>query len=335
MQQQWWAIMEAMAGAGLLRKMVTIASTDPAKAGFKNQFLNLLEAENSPDSQDKVDTQPKPEQPATQETLENLIFGQQRDTRLPFAFFERARTTARSVARLAVPRIFGGVADGKFAYGTGWIIAPGILITNHHVIAARAKHEPPAKPEDFEAQAQQVVARFDYFDKDTLTYLECKNAKLLAKQPQPNLDYALIEVAEAEKIADREPLHLVPVQPTLVRGTRMNIVQHPGEDPNPMRFAVRNNFYVSPGNKPSLLWYQTDTERGASGSPVCDDDWQVVALHHSAQPVPPQAVQTEEIDGEPEIVKVLNEAIKVHDILNDLPAEVKERIDKAQKTKQK
>jgi V8-like Glu-specific endopeptidase len=280
------------------------------------------------------DVQLRPEQPITDTTYEALVFGPQRDARVQFAFIQRAQDTARSIAQLTVPRIFDGVLDGKNGYGTGWIIAPGILITNHHVIDARDRRSPPeglgeqpAKPADFEAQAQRITARFDYHVEQVhSTYLECQNAKLLAANQQ--LDYAVVELEQTDKIADRKPMALVPSQLPLTRGMRVNIVQHPKG--GPLRYAIRNNFFVRPADKPAFLFYQTDTEPGASGSPVCNDDWQVVALHHASIKVPPERVPQEVLGGEPITVTLLNEAIQMHDILNDLPKDVKQRIIAAQ-----
>lgn len=272
------------------------------------------------------EVQPAPE-PVSPEVLEALVFGAQRDNRLPFAFVDKARQVARSVSRLTVGRIFNGVADGQAVYGTGWLIAPGIIITNHHVVNARFAGEADAKPADFAAQAGGIVARFDYHvEAGGAANLECKGGKLLAQSKA--LDYAIVELNEADKIADRVQLRVVPVQPTLLRGSRMNIVQHP--QGGPLRYAIRNNFFVSPGKAPALLWYQTDTEPGASGSPVCGDDWQVVALHHASVGVASTQVPQEVINGQPVQVKILNEAIKVRDILDSLPAEVKQRIEAAQ-----
>ncbi|MFY0531804.1 hypothetical protein [Nannocystis pusilla] len=50
-----------------------------------------------------------------------------------------------------------------------------------------------------------------------------------------------------------------------------------------MRIGLRNNFVVHGDS--NWLSYLTDTREGASGSPVCDDDWGVVALHRGHQPV--------------------------------------------------
>lgn len=280
------------------------------------------------------DVQPQPVQPVTNKTYESLVFGKQRDTRLQYSFIQQAQITASSVARLTVPRIFDGVSDGSGMYGTGWIIAPGILITNHHVIDARNTTPPPdglggehANPADFEAQAQTLIARFDYHaERKDSQYFECQNAKLLAANMQ--LDYAVIELEQADKIANREPIRLVSAQPALKRGARMNIVQHPKG--GPLRYAIRNNFFVRTANHPAFLFYQTDTEPGASGSPVCNDEWQVVALHHASASVPPDVVPQEVVDGKPLIVTVLNEAIQIHKILDDLPMDIRQSISVAQ-----
>jgi V8-like Glu-specific endopeptidase len=59
----------------------------------------------------------------------------------------------------------------------------------------------------------------------------------------------------------------------------VNIVQHPRGDPK--RVALRNNL-VSGADETSIRYF-TDTDVGSSGSPVCDDRWQVVAIHRGAQ----------------------------------------------------
>lgn len=296
------------------------ASSDVAETlnGLKRALAEFYGGEAQPT--------PAPLSPGEEEAL---IFGPQRDTRLPFAFVEGARTVALSIARLAVPRIFNGQQQDGLGFGTGWLIAPGLLITNHHVIECRSADEPPATPTDFRLQAEQVVARFDFYREQDLIAeprLECRGAHLLTSNKQ--LDYALLELIETSKIADREPLKLPQAQPALVRGNRLNIVQHPGG--GSLQYAIRNNFFVQMGHTNNFIRYQTDTERGASGSPVCDDGWQVLALHHASTPVSETQAPQEVIDGQPVTVTILNEAIAIHSILADLPQPVRQRILAAQ-----
>jgi endonuclease G, mitochondrial len=120
--------------------------------------------------------------------------------------------------RLPVPRLFDGLLDGV-TYGTGWLIAPGVVITNHHVIDARDKQqgEPDAAPADFRAQAEQVEAWFDHTQEIGGNPLKCNGVKLL--DSDKTLDYAIIELTEASKVADRSPLRLIRQAPALAPET--------------------------------------------------------------------------------------------------------------------
>lgn len=262
------------------------------------------------------EAQPAPA--ATKVSPEALIFGIQRDSRLSFQFIEGARRTASGVARLSVPKIVGGRKLDEVGYGTGWILAPGVLITNHHVIDNRGVGH--AAPEDFERQAEQVEAWFDFHSEGGES-LRLKGAKLLAHNV--DLDYAVIELT-GNDANDRTPLPVLRARPSLSFGSRVNIIQHPNG--GPLQLAVRNNFYVREGEEEHLLQYQTDTEPGASGSPVCDDRWNVVGLHHAFVNVPAQNVPQEVLQGQPVQVRMLNEAISLAAILADLPAGVRSRI---------
>ena len=92
------------------------------------------------------------------------------------AFLEAGHLASLAVARVCVPQVFDGVPrmNGdrpSLALGTGWLLAPGLLITNHHVVAARFSGEPPAKADDVQLQARGAQAWFDYVDKDGLAVL--------------------------------------------------------------------------------------------------------------------------------------------------------------------
>ena len=268
------------------------------------------------------DRQPEPSQPITDTVLEALVFGQQKDTRLPFLFIESAQSTARSVARLTVPQIINGKQIGG-VYGTGWLIAPGVLLTNSHVVEARDPNQTPATATDIEAQARGLVARFDYFsERGDAQYLECSGGVILARNRE--LDYALIELVDTMNIQDRATIPLIAKGSAMTRGSRINIVQHARG--GPLQYAIRNNFYVRESDANHFFLYQTDTEPGASGSPVLNDDWEVIGLHHASKAIRPEQVPQEVIDGQPITVTLLNEATKIHSILADLNQEVRERI---------
>ena len=74
------------------------------------------------------------------------------------------------------------------------------------------------------------------------------------------LDYALLRLADDASLADRQQVAVVRERPELARGTRLNIVQCPGG--GPLRYAIRNNFFVGLGQRPYQMRYLTDTLKG-------------------------------------------------------------------------
>jgi V8-like Glu-specific endopeptidase len=58
---------------------------------------------------------------------------------------------------------------------------------------------------------------------------------------------------------------------------RVNIIQHPSGGPK--QIAIYHNIVAYTDEK--RVQYLTDTLPGSSGSPVFDDQWRIVALHHS------------------------------------------------------
>lgn len=213
-------------------------------------------------------------QPTPDEVKEAVVH---QNDMLPLAFARKALQVSAAVAKIEVPRIEDGaaatIALGKpvIYLGTGWLVANGLLLTNHHVFNARKKGEAPALRADFEAQALASTVRFDYDDEQVLG--EVVQALELVAADE-TLDYALLRVASgtrravpmAEKLPAAPPGHVA---------AAVNIVQHPGGLPT--RLAIRNNLIA--GVSETDIRYFTDTEGGSSGAPVLSDEWHAVALH--------------------------------------------------------
>lgn len=199
-----------------------------------------------------------------------------------FGFLRGAELVGRGTARLKIEQIENAgprtYPSGKpvVAFGTGWLIGRRHLITNHHVIRARAKGEQPPSTSDFERQALGATVQFDY-DLEGVTGTIVPVASLCVADER--LDYAILELgADPERL----PLPFWPGRLDLPPGARMpvNIIQHPNGTAKQM--ALRNNLAVLLNDRD--LAYFTDTEEGSSGSAVCNDDWQVVALHKRTDP---------------------------------------------------
>jgi V8-like Glu-specific endopeptidase len=61
------------------------------------------------------------------------------------------------------------------------------------------------------------------------------------------------------------------------RDDRVAIIQHPGG--HLKKISMQNNFVAYADA--NVVQYTTSTLPGSSGSPVFDDDFQVIAIHHS------------------------------------------------------
>jgi endonuclease G len=205
-----------------------------------------------------------------------------RSDMLPFSFLATGARMGRSVARIQVPCFMDGkpvtLADGtpKRDVGTGWLLSADLIITNHHVINVR-DDDRIASASDLELQALGAVAQFDYESPDAKPVeVRIKAIEAFAPLDGP-LDYAILRLASPQP--DRPPLRLRRAAMALPDDVddypSLNIIQHP--QGGPKMVAFRNN-KIYRATDTDILYF-TDTQRGSSGSPVLDDDWQVAALH--------------------------------------------------------
>ncbi|KQX50792.1 MULTISPECIES: trypsin-like peptidase domain-containing protein [unclassified Streptomyces] len=205
------------------------------------------------------------------------------DDTVPYEFLHGGIRAGASVALLRIPPYESG-APLLPSYphgGTGWMIAPGLLITNHHVVMARSREagvRPYVSDEDLRLQVQMSRSRFDFVE-NAAAAPEATAGELAAWDAA--LDYAVVRLAPGQ---EPRPTLRVATRPLLVRERQrvpVNIIQHPGGLPK--RVALRNNL-VYRADEHDILYF-TDTRGGSSGSPVCLDDWTVVGLHRGTKKV--------------------------------------------------
>jgi endonuclease G len=229
-------------------------------------------------------------------------------------YLARGARAARAVARVCIRQPSGR----QVGYGTGFLIAPGVLITNHHVLP------------DISFGARSS-AEFEYeYDLDG-NQLGPVSFDLLPGQlfhSNAALDYTVVAVAArpengAQDLAAYGFLPLVAATGKVNEGEWLTVIQHP--DGHRKQVCVRENRFIK--RTGDVLWYSTDTLPGSSGSPVFSNDWYVVALHHSGVPQRDSTGAIQTIDGAPydqardgeERVKwIANEGIRVSRIVETL-----------------
>lgn len=228
-------------------------------------------------------------------------------------FLERGALVARTVLRIVI-RSGGGRILG---YGSGMMVGDGVLLTNNHVL-----------PNSDVARASYAEA---FYEKD----LEGDEARTRTFGMQPDklfytyepLDFSLVALSPRDRSGDFELASLgwTPLIGKLgkvLEGEWMTIVQHPKGERK--QLAVRENQLLK--CEPDVLWYSTDTLGGSSGSPVYNNDWLMVALHHSGVPETREG-RWQTVDGrdydpdrdnEDKIKWIANEGIRVSRILETL-----------------
>ncbi|MFF9019771.1 endonuclease [Streptomyces eurythermus] len=184
------------------------------------------------------------------------------------AFLEGGYLAARSIGRVAVRTPEGG------HYGTGFMVSPSLLLTNNHVLRS---------PEE----AGHAVVEFDFqagVDGRPLVPVTFRIDPHGFFATDRELDFTVVAVAERNqegaRLAGYGWLPLDGAQGKAIVGEFVNIIQHPNGEPK--QLALRENQIVDLLDR--FVHYVTDTAPGSSGSPVLNDQWEVVALHHSAVP---------------------------------------------------
>jgi hypothetical protein len=223
---------------------------------------------------------PVPPAAEIEELNEEIVY---EDDTVEYAFLHRGWQAGIAVARLRVPRFRDGKPAGAVGptLGTGWLVADELVMTNHHVVAARSRGElADVREDDLRRQGAQANVEFDVdFEDAGGTGTRCSGLVAWDRA----LDYAVLRL---ETPAGREPLRLRREPLSLGPAERMpvNIIQHPMGDSK--RVGLRNNLLTYASEHE--LRYLTDTRKGSSGSPVLDDAWRVVGLHRSSKRLPVQ-----------------------------------------------
>lgn len=201
--------------------------------------------------------------PAAAAALERVLEG---NDLVGINYLERGTIASRSVCRI----ILRDARQRTAGYGTGFLVAPGLLLTNNHVLR-----------NDIEAARAQ--AEFDY-EQDARG--ENKRSLTVALKPascfitNAELDFSLVSVDGGARLKPYGWLPLRPEPGKSFEGEYLTIIQHPGGQRK--QICVRENKLIK--YEQNTLWYQTDTTSGSSGSPVFNSFWEVVALHHSGIP---------------------------------------------------
>lgn len=174
-----------------------------------------------------------------------------------------ALEASNAVVRIATPK----------GLGTGFMVAPDLLMTNNHVI-----------------KSQEVAdkSNFSFNYQLDINGKECPT-QIIGALPDSafytneELDFTVVTLKDVPNFG--KPL--IFKNKLMRRDERVAIIQHPGG--HLKKISIQNNFVAYADNQ--VLQYTTSTEPGSSGSPVFDDDFLVVGIHHSGGMLPEPSTQ--------------------------------------------
>ena len=190
------------------------------------------------------------------------------DTFRTVKWFDRCLDRARAVARIEDP-------SGN-PMGTGFLVrgedfhpslaGRSLLLTNNHVVSTLAE-EAWALPPD------KAVATFELTSGASREYR--LGPGVVWESARNDLDATLVLLDAAVEGAD--PVPLTRVLPARDSNERAYVIGHPRG--RRLSFSIHDNHILDHDRR--LVHYRSPTEPGSSGSPVFNEDWELIALHHA------------------------------------------------------
>jgi V8-like Glu-specific endopeptidase len=255
MRWVWAQILEVARKQNKLRPLIGVVSgsVDEAVAERLKELLAAEPITAAPEP--AVSVGPAWKGPGNGNT-ERIIFAD--STLLDVSFLRQGLLLSAAVCRLLV------TLSGSKYYGTAFRIAEDLVLTNHHVLFDSGG-----------SKATAVEAWFGY--ERTFAGLDAMPTVVQGDVTSivGALDHDWAVVRLPAMPPDTPIIGLTGAKPVNV-DDRVYIIQHPSGSPK--KIGMIHN--VVRYSDDSVVQYLTDTEGGSSGSPVFNERWELVALHH-------------------------------------------------------
>lgn len=255
----WRDVLHNARNQGRLRVLLEqIASGPDTTVGSRiNELLASEPITEAPDATGTV-AWPTDSQDSDEEFERQL---EAEPTLLDITFLQRGLELAPAVVRLLVTH------ESERYYGTAFRIEADLLLTNYHVLYPAAG-----------SPATEVEAWFGYERSfggaDLLpTVVRTDPASITGA---PEHDWAVIRTID-QLAAAAPKINLFEADENSVKlNDRVYIIQHPFGGVKKIGMIHNVVRYLND----DVIGYRTDTGGGSSGSPVFDEQWRLVGLHH-------------------------------------------------------
>lgn len=193
---------------------------------------------------------------------------------VPAFWLEEGAARARAVCKIDAAGVDFEGNTGSWS-GTGFLVAPGILCTNHHVINSPGVAERSRALFDFAALPDGKVRSVSTFRlrPDLLFW----TSSVVLESGAGGLDVTFVAI-DGEPGATFGSIPLLRQSFSVSENDKLNVIQHPNG--RLKEVALRDNKLTWQDAR--VIQYRSDTETGSSGAPVHNDAWELVAIHHAA-----------------------------------------------------
>jgi hypothetical protein len=253
--------------ASTRRQLLEVWQLDP-RSGMGAEVLPPLEARLLECSGAQMEVKPAELRTRGQSAIKlERVLG---DTSyVPLNWYRRGLERCLRVARVETE------LDPDQGFGTGFLVRGSdlkeslgggtYLVTNAHVVSKEGGSNalrPPQARVSFKALEGAEKRRFGV-------------RAVRWESPPDRLDCAILELdSEVDLPASAYPVASQP--PVLDEGARVYIIGHPRG--GTLSFSLNDNHLLDYDHR--LLHYRAPTEGGSSGSPVFNQDWDLLGLHH-------------------------------------------------------
>ena len=190
---------------------------------------------------------------------------------LPASFLEVGAASSR--ATCLVLRCGNRLSRPSCAWtGTGFLISPNLLVTNNHVVNDELVAAGATAVFDFEVGA-------DGRPRTPVSFALRPDRLFLTSRAQGGFDYTVCWV-DGEPGRTYGAVRVSRAAFPIAAGEFANVVSHPAG--RRKEVALQQNEVQWQDD--FVVHYTSDTESGSSGAAVCNNSWQLVALHHASQP---------------------------------------------------
>lgn len=179
---------------------------------------------------------------------------------MQIAFLQKALKASASICRVVRP-------DG--GKGTGFLVEGGYLFTNNHVLKTANMANGSKIEFNYELDEMGNAKEVKTYELDGRDFLT-----------DETLDFARVKVLDPDGDLKSWGALKINTDYTPQIDEPVNIIQHPKGGFK--QIALTANEVIN-NNWKYYLFYSADTEPGSSGSPVFNQNWEVIAIHHAGR----------------------------------------------------